>query len=619
MMRRMKPLCAALRPISILFSACLAVSPLAHAQWSSNSAANTPVCNRTGDQAVPKSAAGGDGSTWIGWFDNNSGNYDVFVQKLDVLGNEVFPHNGLLVSNHTQSSSLVDWDLQSDGSGGCVLAFTDVRAGGDLDVYAYRIDGAGNSLWGANGVTLSSNGDFEANPKIARTSDGSFAITWTRQPSPGPGAVHVQKLDPAGTPQFAGDGLQIVGPNTEKPGFSFITAADNGGYILGWVRDISTFASPRHIHTQKIDAAGNLVWNGGATVVVYDTNAIPIAHQPLIVSDGQGGALYGWHRSTGSNFEVLVQHVDASGTEVFPHNGLSVSTDTTIELDPAIAFLPASGDLVVAFDKRNSGQSMWSLSVQRISAAGVRLWTNLGLDLMPLDATVKSIVRCAPFGDGALVFCHYQPNMASLNAQITGFRLDANGASQWTPAPLIACSLLSQKLRLSIAIDGTGIARLVWGDGRNDIEDIYAQNVNCDATLGNTSPCGTTNYCVGAPNSVGPGAVMGALGSTCSALNNFTLKCAGLPPNSIGLFFFGPNAIQQPFGNGFRCVGGSVIRLGPPQVIAPTGETARFVDANVVTQITAGSTQRFQFWYRNVAGGGAGFNLSDGLTAVFCP
>jgi len=32
-----------------------------------------------------------------------------------------------------------------------------------------------------------------------------------------------------------------------------------------------------------------------------------------------------------------------------------------------------------------------------------------------------------------------------------------------------------------------------------------------------------------------------------------------------------------------------------------------------------GDTKFFQFWYRNPAGGGAGFNLSDSLAVPFCP
>jgi hypothetical protein len=600
----------------------------AHAQWSSNPMLNTPIADVNGDQAVPQIAASGDGSTWMAWFDNRGGSYAVYVQRLDAQGNETFAHDGLLVSNNPQSSSLVGWSMISDGAGGCVLAFTDTRAGGDLDVYAYRIDVAGNFVWGPNGVTLSNNADFESNPSYARTSDGNFVIAWGRQPSSGLGAAHFQKLDPAGTPAFPGDGMQIVGTGSEKPGFVVVVPADNGGWIVGYLRDITSFTSPRHIRAQKFDSNGNALWNAGAPVIVYDTNAVPIGYQFQMLSDEAGGAVFGWHRSTGtSNFDVLVQHLDANGNELFAHEGIPVSTDpNTIKLDPAIAYLPASGDTIVVFDKRNTNQSMWSLSAQRVSSTGTLLWTSNALDLMPLDATVKSIIRAVPFGDGALAFCFWQPNMASQNAEVLGFRLDGAGASTWAPSPLPVSSILSPKLRIAVCADGSGIARMCWGDNRNGTDaDIWAQNVNCDGTLGNTSPCGATSYCVAAPNSAGPGAHIGSSGSTCTGLNDFTLTCDGLPPSTNGIWYYGSTAGQIPFGNGFRCVTGTVFRLGPPQTVGVGGTASRFVDLTAppasggASAITPGSTWNFQFWYRNPAGGGAGFNLSDGLAAVFCP
>ncbi len=35
--------------------------------------------------------------------------------------------------------------------------------------------------------------------------------------------------------------------------------------------------------------------------------------------------------------------------------------------------------------------------------------------------------------------------------------------------------------------------------------------------------------------------------------------------------------------------------------------------------VTPSSTWYFQLWYRDIAGGPAGFNFSDGLSATFCP
>src|SRR6185436_3238652 len=221
-----------LRTALILGCSTLLLSSSLRAQWSGNPAQNLAVGDANGDQAVAKIAATGDGKTWIGWFDQRSGSYAVYVQLLGADGSETFPHNGLLVSSNPQSSSLVDWDLKADSQGNCVLAFTDTRAGTDLDVYAYRISPSGTFLWGANGVTLSSNSDYEPSPKIAETSDGNFVVDWPRIPNSGTGSIRVQKLDANGVPQFAADGIPIQGGTNEHPAFCDVVAADAGGYVV---------------------------------------------------------------------------------------------------------------------------------------------------------------------------------------------------------------------------------------------------------------------------------------------------------------------------------------------------------------------------------------------------
>src|SRR5690606_25663516 len=156
----------------------------------------------------------------------------------------------------------------------------------------------------------------------------------------------------SGVPQFAGDGLQIVGPGVEKPGFSAIAASDAGGWIVGYVRDIASFSSLRHYRAQKFDAAGNALWNGGAPVLVYDAGVLPIAYQPIVQSDGAGGAVFAWHSSV-ALYDCWIQRVTAAGAEVHPHNGIQVSTQANHQkLDPSIAIV-AGGDVVVAFNKRN--------------------------------------------------------------------------------------------------------------------------------------------------------------------------------------------------------------------------------------------------------------------------
>ena len=129
-----------------------------------------------------------------------------------------------------------------------------------------------------------------------------------------------------------------------------------------------------------------------------------------------------------------------------------------------------------------------------------------------------------------------------------------------------------------------------------------------------------TNYCLATANSTGSPALMSASGSTSVAANQFQVL-AGPVPAQPGLFFYGPNQVQLTFGNGFRCVSGTLGRLGVTTPVAGVMQT--LVDftspPSASTQITAGSTWNFQAWYRDPAAGGAFFDLSDGLSVVFLP
>jgi hypothetical protein len=459
---------------------------------------------------------------------------------------------------------------------------------------------------------------------VTQTSDGSFVFVWPRLPSSGAGSIRMQKLDAAGNPQFAADGIPIQGGTNEQPAFCGVVPAENGAYVVQWVRDIHSFSSPRHIRAQKFDASGNAVWVN--PVAVYDLNSVPIAYQPIVRPDGAGGAIFCWHRSLNNVYDSLVQHLDATGAELFAHNGLLVSTEANrFRLDPSLAVL-AGGDLIVGFEKTDLNQSQWGVGIQRISGAGTRLWTNNGIELLPVNGTAKDFVRCVPYGDGAELFCFDLPNTPLLQHRVLGFRVDRSGAELWNGAPIVLSSILSSKDDLEVVVDGSGVARAVWHDERTDAGDIYAQDANEDGTLGPNGTCGGTPYCVGAPNSVGPGASIGWSGSTSLALNDFVLHATGTPPHKTALFVYGSSQVQVPLGDGFRCIAGVVQRLLPAGTTDGGGAFARHVDftqppANSGNgQILPGSTWNFQLYYHDPAGpGGSGFNLSNALSTAFCP
>lgn len=484
MLTRSTPRTHRLLPVVALGVAIIALLILparANASWSNDPAVNMAVGDGIREDVVPKIAGLPDGTCYVGWFDNASGNYDVRLQRLSPDGTEQWPHNGILVSTQPQDTWLTDWDLICDASGNCVLVFSDIRTG-NLDVQAYKITPAGSFAWGPNGINLSQNVAWEPTPSVCQASDGDYVFAWARYPDTGSSAMMIQRVAPDGTLRYAVGGRSIISSGTEDPAFPDLEPSLNGDVLLMWVRDISSYMSPRHIRLQRYNLAGNAVWLN--FTAIYDAAAVPMGYDPHIQADGAGGAVCGWHASPIDMFSSFVQRVGPNGVEYYAHNGVSVSTDgTRHHIDPATAFNSTTGEFFVFWNERNSLQTQWGIYGQRISAAGARMWGNAGIALQPVNTIYKSYPRSSPLGTGAVCIVTDTPTGFSGDRMIA-YRLDSMGANVWSTVPLLVATTQSGKSRLPIFTDANGAVRIIWEDTRNGTPDVYGQSLNPDGSLG---------------------------------------------------------------------------------------------------------------------------------------
>jgi hypothetical protein len=455
------------------------VSIDANAQWSSDPSNNLVVADGDSEQVQAKIVPTADGGFYVSWFDNSTGGYDVRLQRLDALGNELWPHNGVLVADRNLGSTQ-DYGLAIDADGNAVLAYG-LEVSGVLQVAAQKVAPDGTPLWATDGLVVSDDAGGANSPRVATTGDGGIAVAW----SGSEGEIVIDKLDGDGNPIWA-PAVTVTGPNLYAVGG--LGGDADGNVIASWI--ILDFSSPHAMFAQKFAAAdGANLW-GADPVTVEDATdgSLQFGNFPPFIPDGAGGAVFVWY-TVGAVGNVHAQHIDATGTALFPQNGVLASTDATQNhFEPDGAYDPATGDIYALWRETDLlTQNQIGVYAQRIDSTGARRWGDGGLVLVPLaDFVDETQMTALPVADGGFVAAWASdgaPNPMPLHAA----RLDADGNYAWPGQTVDFSTELTDTGRLAGAVSANGFFAYVWTAGASSGSgDVLAQNVNPDGTLGNS-------------------------------------------------------------------------------------------------------------------------------------
>jgi len=135
------------------------------------------VCSSIDQQSAHALCSDGEGGAIIAWYDLRSGiDRDIYSQKIDSKGNILWNINGteICTYDYDQGAPLIC----TDGYGGAIIAWVDER---DIfgDIYAQRINSDGNTLWTPNGTGICVGIPYEQpNPRVCSDGTGGAIITW---------------------------------------------------------------------------------------------------------------------------------------------------------------------------------------------------------------------------------------------------------------------------------------------------------------------------------------------------------------------------------------------------------------------------------------------------------
>lgn len=456
------------------------------AQWTSNTAVNTAICNESGDQATPKVAMTSDGGCYIMWFDNRVPNYKVYLQRLDPAGNPLFGTNGMLVSGYAQNTSLQDYNIDVDANDNAVIVFTDTR-NGTLNPFAYLVSPSGSLLWGASGVSLTDSTTISQNiPVVTVTSDGNYVFAWTY--ASGPNRIAMQKLDINGNPQWGAAPLKFRGTGTENFSYARLVKSDAGSVIMSWDVWTGTFTTTSTIKLfiQKFASDGTKQWTIPQDTIQNLGRLSGVSFIPYSISDGNNGAVLCWQddRNADARASVFAQRINSNGVIQFPKNGSEGTLlSTNNHFLPTISYVPSTGDTYMFWTETNGGQTVvGGLYGQKFDAAGNRQWTDNGKEFKTMDNNQLSFIQS--WNKDTTVIVNYSETLfGSSNVLIKGMRTGPSGNFHWAGNIVTASSSSGSKIRKMSAFDkNSGMTAMAWSTG-----DIIAQNMNFDGTFGTST------------------------------------------------------------------------------------------------------------------------------------
>lgn len=395
-------------------------------------------------QRFPELVSDGDGGAIIVWEDYRD-NYSIYAQRVDSDGTVRWTADGVGICTHWAVQE--GPSLASDGSGGAIIAWQDLRAGSIVhDIYAQRVNAYGAVQWTADGVVVSNASGMQLWPQVATDDDGGAFIVWEDY-SLGSPQLFAQRLNASGVGQWAANGVQIASSAFSQ--FDQVIVPDGlGGAIVAY----SEYGTSHYdLYACKFTSAGSTVWLHSICAASDDQR------YPKIASDGYAGAVIAWsdNRNSDGWNDIYAQRIDYAGTTQWTANGVSVCGAIGAQTSPRIAGDGAGGAFIVWTDGRVLKTDVYA---QKLDASGAPQWQSNGVAVCATERQQEK-PAIAPDGQGGAVAV-WQDFRDGAFFDVYAQRVERNGYWGY-PAPSI------RGIR-DIPGDEGGLVNLAWDASRLD-------------------------------------------------------------------------------------------------------------------------------------------------------
>lgn len=264
---------------------------------------------------------------------------------------------------------------------------------------------------------------------------GAFILYDRQKISQGDGKLHVLRLDSTGTKMWGSTGVPLVSISNLISPF----VSEDGGVLTGLVIGRSSYQkSWTDYYVQKLDSSGRVLWGVNGIFLCDDTTRYTVKQ---VVTDGAGGALALILKDSA---EILVQRINDAGMPQWPQPGVVIASGLVGRGDPVMTSDGVGGAIVTWSDKRNGNADIFA---QRISRSGQTPWKVNGLTISNAagDQTQPQIVTDMRYG--AILAWLDGRNPAT--SFVYAARIDSNGIIM----PVELSSLTAKRRAIDVRLD----------------------------------------------------------------------------------------------------------------------------------------------------------------------
>ncbi|MDH3199159.1 MAG: hypothetical protein OEO21_13060, partial [Candidatus Krumholzibacteria bacterium] len=250
-----------------------------------------PVCDVAANQYDPRVADGGVNGVYAAWADYRNGIADIYAARLDPWGVRAWGPLGAAVCTAANAQGYPA--LASDGAGGVIIAWHDARSGVDNDIYAQRLDAAGNPQWAADGVLVCGATGQQRYVEVLADGAGGVIVVWEDGRGGVDDDLYAQRLDATGNALWTADGVALCTAAGNQLNTALL-ADGAGGAFFAWLDS----RGGADIYAQHVDATGSALWVANGAGVCTAASA---QYTPDLVSDGAGGVIIAWEDARAGN------------------------------------------------------------------------------------------------------------------------------------------------------------------------------------------------------------------------------------------------------------------------------------------------------------------------------